>query len=97
MDVEAIPLKGGHIRKVTVKRCGITTQSVIQERGSQIAINRDWYMLGWQFCCIRPKELGEGHKTDWIVYYVNKQKYIDKIKDTKKLEFTDWFNVLKFK
>lgn len=97
MNVEAIPLKGGHIRKVTVKRCGTTSQSVIEDSGKQIAISRDWYDFEWQFCCIRPKELGMGRKTDWIVYYINKKTYIDGIKNKKKLGFTEWFNVLKFK
>lgn len=91
---EVIPLKGNHIRRVTVKGGSTSAYHNIQKTASEIVLNKDWYNRDWEFCCIRPKELGAGFKTDWIVYYLNRELLSFGMKK-KKMSFTKWFNVLK--
>lgn len=102
MDNLVIPLKGNHIRRVTVKGGSSSAYHNIQRTASELVLKKDWYSYEWIFCCIRPKELGAGFKTDWIVYYVNMElfdkkikKETEKIKSNNKMSFINWFNILK--
>lgn len=89
-----IPLKGNHIRKITVKGGSSSAYHNIERTASELLLKKDWYSRDWRFCCTRPKELGAGFKTDWIVYYVNMELFTSKMKN-KKMSFIQWFNVLK--
>lgn len=102
MDNLVIPLKGNHIRRVTIKGGSSSAYLNVRDKASELIREKDWFSFDWQFCCIRPKELGAGFKTDWIVYYVNKKlfseskkKEAEKIKNKKKMSFINWFNILK--
>lgn len=96
MDNLVIPLKGNHIRRVTVKGGSISAYNNVMRNASELVLEKYWYNFEWKFCCIRPKELGAGFKTDWIVYYVNMELFSQKMKK-KKMCFTEWFNVLRIK
>lgn len=97
MNELVIPLKGNHIRKVTVKGGSSSAYNNVMRNASELVLEKDWYnSLEWKFCCIRPKELGAGFKTDWIVYYVNMELFYQKMKK-KKMCFTEWFNILRIK
>lgn len=88
----SIPLKGNHIRRLTISGGSSSAYLNAKSNASEIVIEKDWYNSDWQFCFIRPKELGAGFKTDWIVYYVNMNLFAEKIK-SKKHTFNEWIKL----